>query len=59
MEVLVVIPARYGSSRFEGKVLANDTGKFLVQHTYEQALRAKTVDSVLIATDSEDQIVAI
>ncbi len=52
MKVLVVIPARYDSSRFKGKVLAKDTGKFLVQHTYEQALHAKNVDSVLIATDN-------
>jgi 3-deoxy-manno-octulosonate cytidylyltransferase (CMP-KDO synthetase) len=54
VEVLVVIPARYGSSRFEGKVLARDTGKYLVEHTYERALCAKTVDQVLIATDSEE-----
>ena len=53
MEVLAVIPARYGSSRFEGKVLAKDTGKFLVQHTYERALCAKSVEKALIATDSE------
>ena len=53
MEVLAVIPARYGSTRFEGKVLAKDTGKFLVQHTYERALCAKSVEKVLIATDSE------
>ena len=54
MDVLVVIPARYGSSRFEGKVLARETGKYLVEHTYERALCAKTVGKVLIATDSED-----
>lgn len=53
MEVLAVIPARYGSTRFEAKVLAKDTGKFLVQHTYERALCAKTVEKVLIATDSK------
>ncbi len=53
MKVLVVIPARYGSTRFEGKVLANDTGKFLLQHTYERALSAQLADKVLIATDSE------
>ncbi len=53
MEVLAVIPARYGSTRFEGKVLAKDTGKFLVQHTYERALCAKSVEKALIATDSE------
>jgi 3-deoxy-manno-octulosonate cytidylyltransferase (CMP-KDO synthetase) len=53
VKVLVVIPARYDSSRFAGKVLAKDTGKFLVEHTYEQALCAKTVDKVLIAADSD------
>ena len=53
MKIIVVIPARYGSSRFEGKVLANDTGKFLVQHCYERALSAKNVENVLIATDCE------
>jgi len=53
VKVVIVIPARYGSSRFEGKVLAKDTGKFLVQHTYEQAIQAKTVQRVIIATDSE------
>ena len=36
MKVLAVIPARYSSTRFAGKVLAKDTGKFLVQHTYER-----------------------
>ncbi len=51
MKVIVVIPARYGSSRMEGKVLANDTGKYLVQHTYEQARKARSVDQVLVAAD--------
>ncbi|MHC5061173.1 MAG: 3-deoxy-manno-octulosonate cytidylyltransferase [Planctomycetota bacterium] len=53
MKALAVIPARYGSSRFKAKVLAKDTGKFLVQHTYERALCAKSIEKVLIATDSE------
>ncbi|MHC5100967.1 MAG: cytidylyltransferase domain-containing protein, partial [Planctomycetota bacterium] len=51
MKIIVVIPARYGSSRFAGKVLARETGKYLVQHTYERAICAKTVDQALIATD--------
>jgi 3-deoxy-manno-octulosonate cytidylyltransferase (CMP-KDO synthetase) len=51
VKIIVIIPARYGSSRFEGKVLAQKTGKYLVQHTYERALRAKSVNQVLIATD--------
>ena len=53
MKICVVIPARYGSSRFPGKVLAKDTGKYLVQHTYEQALCARNVNQALIATDDE------
>lgn len=50
---MVVIPARYGSSRFEGKVLAKKTGKYLVQHTYERALAAQRIGRVLIAADDE------
>jgi 3-deoxy-manno-octulosonate cytidylyltransferase (CMP-KDO synthetase) len=53
VKVVVVIPARYGASRFEGKVLAQKTGKFLVQHTYERALLAKGISRVLIAADDE------
>ena len=53
MKIIVVIPARYGSSRFAGKVLAKDTGKYLVQHTYERALCAKSVYQALIATDDQ------
>jgi 3-deoxy-manno-octulosonate cytidylyltransferase (CMP-KDO synthetase) len=51
VKVIVVIPARYGSSRMEGKVLAKDTGKYLVQHTFEQARKARSADQVLIAAD--------
>jgi 3-deoxy-manno-octulosonate cytidylyltransferase (CMP-KDO synthetase) len=53
MKIIVVIPARYGSSRFPGKVLAKKTGKYLVQHTYERALCAKSVDRALVATDDQ------
>ena len=57
MKVLVVIPARYGSTRFPAKVVASDTGKFLVQHTYERALSAKSVQDVIVATD-DDRVMA-
>lgn len=57
MKVLVVIPARYGSTRFPAKVVAKDTGKFLVQHTYERALYANSVEDVLVATD-DDRVMA-
>ncbi len=53
MKIMVVIPARYGSSRMAGKVLAKETGKYLVQHTYERALGAERVSEVVIAADDE------
>jgi 3-deoxy-manno-octulosonate cytidylyltransferase (CMP-KDO synthetase) len=53
VKILACIPARYGSTRFAGKVLAKDTGKFLIQHTYEQACLAKLPDKVIIAADDE------
>jgi 3-deoxy-manno-octulosonate cytidylyltransferase (CMP-KDO synthetase) len=53
MKVLACIPARYASTRFPGKVLANDTGKFLIQHTYERACEAKLPEKVIIAADDE------
>lgn len=58
MDIAVVIPARYGSSRFAGKVLAKETGKYLVQHTYERALCAKSAGQVLIAADDERVLAA-
>jgi len=47
----VVIPARYGSTRFPAKILASATGKPLVQHVVEQALKCRRVRQVLVATD--------
>jgi 3-deoxy-manno-octulosonate cytidylyltransferase (CMP-KDO synthetase) len=49
--VTVVIPARFGSSRFPGKPLALLSGKPLIQQVYEHAARAPGVDHVLVATD--------
>ncbi len=53
MQALVVIPARYGSTRLPGKPLLRDTGKFLVQHVYERCGLAQRVERVLVATDDE------
>ena len=58
MRVLACIPARYGSTRFAGKVLARDTGKFFIQHTWEQACLAKLPQKVIIAADDERIIAA-
>ncbi|MCI1279330.1 MAG: 3-deoxy-manno-octulosonate cytidylyltransferase [Nitrospira sp.] len=51
--VTVVIPARYGSSRFPGKSLVGLLGKPMIQHVYEQAKACRAVDEVLVATDDE------
>ncbi len=48
-----VIPARMGSTRFPGKVLASKTGKPLVQHVVEAAARAASVARVVVATDDQ------
>jgi len=58
VRVVACIPARYGSTRFPGKVLAKDTGKFLIQHTYERACLAKLPEKVIIATDDERVVAA-
>ncbi len=53
MRAIAVIPARYGSTRFPGKPLARETGKFLIQHVYERACSASGVERVIVATDDE------
>ncbi len=53
MQSVGIIPARYASSRFEGKPLANLLGKPMVQHVYESACRAKTLDEIIVATDDQ------
>lgn len=53
MVVIGMIPARYASSRFNGKVLAQIAGKPMVQHVYERATQAKTLQRVIVATDDE------
>jgi 3-deoxy-D-manno-octulosonate cytidylyltransferase len=49
--VAVVLPARYGSTRFPGKPLAQLLGRPLIRHAYEAAARVPGVDRVLVATD--------
>jgi 3-deoxy-manno-octulosonate cytidylyltransferase (CMP-KDO synthetase) len=52
----VVIPARFGSTRFPAKILASQTGKPLVQHVVEQVRQCARVREVIVATD-DDRIV--
>lgn len=51
MKILGIIPARFASSRFPGKPLANIGGKSMIQRVYEQALKAKSLSKVVVATD--------
>lgn len=51
--VMVVIPARYGSSRFPGKPLVMLGRKPMIQHVYEHAAACRAVTEVMVATDDE------
>ncbi len=50
---LIVIPARLASTRLPKKLLLAETGKPLIQHTYESARRASLASRVVVATDHE------
>jgi 3-deoxy-manno-octulosonate cytidylyltransferase (CMP-KDO synthetase) len=50
-KTVVLIPARYASTRFPGKPLYLLAGKPLMQHVWERACRAEGIDAVIIATD--------
>lgn len=49
----IIIPARYGSSRLEGKPLLKVNEKPIIQWVYEKAKSVKNVDAVIVATDDE------
>ncbi|MEW5767696.1 MAG: 3-deoxy-manno-octulosonate cytidylyltransferase [bacterium] len=51
--VIGIIPARFGSTRFPGKALADIHGKPMIQHVYKRARQAKEMERVIIATDDE------
>lgn len=53
MDVIGVIPARFSSTRFEGKVLAKISGKPMIQLVYERAKQARLLDDIIIACDHE------
>jgi len=46
-----IIPARYASSRFPGKPLADINGKSMVRRVYEQAIQSRSLQEVVVATD--------
>lgn len=54
MTAIVIIPARYDSTRFPGKPLAPLNGKPLIQHVYENSMKSKLAKDVIVATDNEE-----
>ena len=52
-DAVIIIPARYASTRFPGKPLASLWGKPIIQHVYERASHARHCSRVIIATDDE------
>ena len=52
-KALVIIPARYGSSRLEGKPLLKVNDKPIIQWVYEKAQQSKLADMIVVATDDE------
>jgi 3-deoxy-manno-octulosonate cytidylyltransferase (CMP-KDO synthetase) len=59
MKVICIIPARYDSTRFPGKALADLLGKPMIQHVYERVLKARTLSFAAVATDDERIVAAV
>ena len=57
--VVIVIPARFGSTRLPGKPLVSLAGKPMIQHVYERATMAGQADRVIVATDDERIVKAV
>ena len=53
MGAVIVIPARYGSTRFPGKPLVPIAGVSLIQRVYERAIRSTRADAIYVATDDD------
>jgi len=53
MDVIGIIPARYSSTRFEAKVLADILGAPMIQHVWQKAKQALLLDDLIIACDDE------
>lgn len=53
LKVVGVIPARFGSSRFYGKIIADICGKPMIQRVYERSIKSKLLDQVIVAVDDQ------
>ncbi|MBS1257109.1 MAG: 3-deoxy-manno-octulosonate cytidylyltransferase [Candidatus Scalindua arabica] len=56
-KTVAIIPARYASTRLPGKLIKNEakeyTGKYLIEHVYENVMNAKNIHEVIVSTDDE------
>lgn len=52
-KVIGVIPARYGSSRFPGKIIAKIAGKPMIERVYQQTSKSKLLDELYVAVDDK------
>jgi 3-deoxy-manno-octulosonate cytidylyltransferase (CMP-KDO synthetase) len=52
-KTVAIVPARYASTRFPGKALADLWGKPIIQHVWERTRQARLCDRVIVATDDE------
>jgi 3-deoxy-D-manno-octulosonate 8-phosphate phosphatase (KDO 8-P phosphatase) len=59
MKSVIVIPARYGSTRLPGKPLVDILGKPMIQYVYERAVKVPAVDEVVVATDDQRVVEAV
>ena len=59
LKTLIVIPARLQSTRLPRKLLLNETGKTVLQHTYEAARSSKLADDVIVAADDQSLVDAV
>ncbi len=53
MKIIGIIPARYASTRFLGKPLANILGKSMIERVYEQCKKCELLSDVIVATDDK------
>jgi 3-deoxy-manno-octulosonate cytidylyltransferase (CMP-KDO synthetase) len=59
MRATAIIPTRFGSTRFPGKPLAAETGKYLIQHVWERVAEARRVGRCIVATDDARIMAAV
>lgn len=53
MKTVIIIPARFASTRFPGKPLADIGGMTMIQRVYEQAVKSGVAEKIIVATDDE------